>query len=69
MLPLVGRTAEALGGWLGPAFGDGLRLGTDLDAVEALSAEREALWARVGAAAFLSEDEKRMAVGYGVRAG
>jgi phage portal protein BeeE len=69
VLPLVGRTAEALGGWLGPAFGDGLRLGTDLDAVEALSAEREALWARVGAATFLSEDEKRVAVGYGVRAG
>ena len=43
VLPLVGRTAEALGGWLGPAFGEGLRLGTDLDAVEALSAEREAL--------------------------
>jgi HK97 family phage portal protein len=69
VLPLVGRTAEALGGWLGPAFGEGLRLGTDLDAVEALSAEREALWARVGAAAFLSDDEKRVAVGYGVRAG
>ena len=69
VLPLVGRTAEALGGWLGPAFGEGLRLGTDLDAVEALSAEREALWARVGAAAFLSEDEKRVSVGYGVRAG
>ncbi len=69
VLPLVGRTAEALGGWLGSAFGDGLRLGTDLDAVEALSAEREALWARVGAAAFLSDDEKRVAVGYGVRAG
>ncbi len=69
VLPLVGRTAEALGGWLGPAFGDGLRLGTDLDAVEALSAEREALWARLGAAAFLSDDEKRVAVGYGVRAG
>jgi HK97 family phage portal protein len=69
VLPLVGRTAEALGAWLAPAFGEGLRLGGDLDAVEALSAEREALWARVGAAAFLSDDEKRVAVGYGVRAG
>jgi HK97 family phage portal protein len=68
VLPLVGRTAEALGGWLAPAFGDGLRLGFDVDAIEALSAEREALWARVGAAAFLSDDEKRIAVGYGARA-
>jgi phage portal protein BeeE len=67
VLPLVGRTAEALGGWLAPAFGEGLRLGFDVDAIEALSAEREALWARVGAAAFLSDDEKRVAVGYGAR--
>jgi phage portal protein BeeE len=67
VLPLVGRTAEALGGWLSPAFGDGLRLGFDVDAIEALSTEREALWARVGAAAFLSDDEKRIAVGYGAR--
>ncbi|RYG82278.1 MAG: phage portal protein, partial [Alphaproteobacteria bacterium] len=36
----------------------------DLDRVDGLSAEREALWARIGAAGFLTEDEKREAVGY-----
>jgi len=34
-----------------------------LDALPALSIEREALWRRVGEADFLSADEKRAAVG------
>jgi phage portal protein BeeE len=46
VLPLVTRTAKAFSAWLAPAFGgDGkLELRPDLDAVEALSTEREALW-------------------------
>jgi phage portal protein BeeE len=36
-----------------------------LDAVEALSTEREALWSRIDKASFLTLDEKRAAVGYG----
>jgi HK97 family phage portal protein len=67
VLPLIARTSAALGGWLGPAFGEGLRLGLDIDAIEALSEEREALWRRVNAADFLNPDEKREAVGYGKR--
>jgi HK97 family phage portal protein len=69
VLPLVGRMAGALGGWLGPAWGEGLRLDFDLDAIEAISAERETLWRRVQEADFLTPDEKRQAVGYGVREG
>ncbi|BBE72058.1 phage portal protein [Oharaeibacter diazotrophicus] len=68
VLPLSARIAEALGGWLLPAFGDGLTLAPDLDQVSALHGEREALWRRIGAASFLTEDEKRAAVGYGPRA-
>jgi HK97 family phage portal protein len=63
VLPVAGRVTEALGGWLGPRFG-GVRLELDLDRVEALSADREALWARLEIASFLSEDEKRAAAGY-----
>ena len=37
------------------------------DAIEALAAEGESLWRRLSAADFLSEDEKRAAVGYGRR--
>jgi HK97 family phage portal protein len=68
VLPLEGRRAGAIGDWLGGHFGaPELRLAFDADRIEGLSAEREARWARVGAAAFLSEDEKRAAVGYGPR--
>jgi HK97 family phage portal protein len=65
VLPLVNRTAKALSGWLSPAYGATLELRPDLDAIEALSTEREALWSRINAAAFLTADEKRAAVGYG----
>jgi phage portal protein BeeE len=37
----------------------------DADQVEGLAGERDALWARIGAASFLTDDEKREAVGYG----
>jgi HK97 family phage portal protein len=76
VLPLVGRLAGALGQWLAPAFGDpgsgsvaGLRLWYDADEVPALGAEREAVWARVSAAEFLTVNEKRAAVGYAPVAG
>ncbi|HYY85104.1 MAG TPA: phage portal protein [Beijerinckiaceae bacterium] len=65
VIPLVRRTAEALAHWLSPAWGEAVTLGPDLDAVEALSGERESLWRRVTAADFLTAEEKRAAVGYG----
>jgi HK97 family phage portal protein len=73
VLPLVGRVAEAMVQWLGPAYvggattdaGAALRLEPDLDRVEALSVERDGLWARVGGASFLTDAEKRQALGFG----
>jgi hypothetical protein len=65
VLPLVNRTARALAAWLAPAWGEALALRPDLDAIEALTSEREALWARLDKASFLTIDEKRAAVGYG----
>jgi HK97 family phage portal protein len=65
VIPLAKRTAQALALWLAPGFGADLALEPDLDAIEALSEERESLWRRVSGAAFLSDDEKREAVGYG----
>jgi HK97 family phage portal protein len=67
VLPLVARTAKELSAWLAPDFGERLNLWYDADTVEGLSGERDSLWARVGAASFLSDDEKREAVGYGAR--
>ncbi|MEO3998555.1 phage portal protein [Mesorhizobium sp. CAU 1732] len=68
VMPLVTRTASELSGWLGPRFGPDLRLTFDADQIDGLAMERAAVWERVGAADFLSEDEKREAVGYGPRA-
>jgi len=65
VLPLLNRVLQDLTHWLAPAYGAELRLEPDLDRVEALAPERESLWRRVGDAAFLSDDEKRAAVGYG----
>jgi HK97 family phage portal protein len=69
VLPLVARTAQSLTHWLRPRFGESLRLTFDADEIEALSPEREAKWARVSNADFLTTDEKRAAVGYGRMAG
>ncbi len=69
VLPLAAKIAGAIGAWLAPAFGDGLRLWFDADQVEALGADREALWARIAAADFLTLNEKRAAVGYEALAG
>ena len=70
VLPLTARIAGALGAWLTPALGgERLRLWFDADQVEALSADREALWARIAAADFLTVNEKRAAVGYAEVAG
>ena len=66
VLPLLGRVAQSLAHWLTPVWGGELRLEPDLDAIEALAPEREALWRRVTEADFLTDDEKRAAVGYGV---
>jgi Phage portal protein/Bacterial CdiA-CT RNAse A domain len=54
-------------GTQGPQFAsaEGLELRPDLDSIEALSIEREALWTRVDKATFLTQNEKRAAVGYG----
>ena len=66
ILPLAGRVAEALTGFLGQGQ---FRLAHDLDQVEALAPDREALWARLERASFLTENEKRAAVGYGPKLG
>ena len=65
IVPLVRRVADELGSWLAPAFGGSLALVPDLENVEALAEDRSALWARVGAAEFLSDAEKRRMLGVG----
>ncbi|PVM92080.1 phage portal protein [Caulobacter radicis] len=62
VVPLAERAARAITAWLGRKF-PGARVGCDLDAVPALSAERDALWARLEAASFLTGEERRRLAG------
>ena len=64
VLPLVRKTAGALTGWLGQRS-PGLKIEPDLEAVPALQPERDALWARLAAAAFLTVEERRRMAGLG----
>lgn len=41
ILPIVDRCVDALNNWLLPRFGDGMRLGVDLDEISALEYRRE----------------------------
>jgi phage portal protein BeeE len=51
--------------WLSPQFGEAIRVTIDTDRIDALVADRAALWDRVSNAPFLTLNEKREAVGYG----
>jgi HK97 family phage portal protein len=64
VIPLAAKTARAMSAWLAKPYGAGLHFKLDLDAVSALSSERDAVWARIDGASFLSDAEKREAVGY-----
>jgi HK97 family phage portal protein len=64
VLPLATRVGHAMSQWLAPAFGEGVRVAIDTDRIDALAADRSALWERVSAAEFLTLNEKREAVGY-----
>jgi hypothetical protein len=55
--------------WLSPQFGQAIRVTIDPDRIDALAADRAALWDRVSNAAFLTLNEKRETVGYGPVAG
>jgi HK97 family phage portal protein len=64
VLPLASRIGNSFAQWLSPQFGDGIRIVVDTDRIDALAADRAALWERVSNAAFLTLNEKREAVGY-----
>lgn len=63
VLPLATRVSAAIAYWLSGHLGQVVELKPDLDQIPALSAERDQQWARVGAAAFLTDVEKRALLG------
>ena len=64
VLPLADKIFGAITNWMQPSY-EGVRIGYDVDKVEALSIKREAAWERVRSADFITTDEKREATGYG----
>ena len=68
LLPLAAKLFAALGEGLVTWFPDAA-LAIDLDRVPALAEDRQALWAQVSAASFLSADEKRAMLGIAPVAG
>ncbi len=67
VLPLLGRVVSAFDHWIVPMFGDDFCLDFDRDEISALAARRDVLWDKLQGADFLSDDEKRAALGYGAR--
>ena len=63
VLPMAQRVTASLAQWLEPFAGEPLGFRIDHDQVPALSAERDAHWARVAAADFLTDAEKRSLLG------
>ena len=68
VLPLVARVSAALSVWLSQHMGETLALKPDLDQVPALATERDAQWARISGADFLTAAEKRSLLGLPVLA-
>jgi HK97 family phage portal protein len=66
ILPIAARILEGLaamlGDWLGP-----IELTVDTDQISELAEDRALLWQQVGAAAFLSDAEKRSMLGFAPR--
>ena len=63
IIPLVARVQKQMALWLQPSFGL-FRFDYDIDRLDALADERVKEWARLGAADFLTRNEKREALGY-----
>jgi len=62
VLPLAEKTTRSLSAWLEGKF-PGARIVNDIEALPALAAERDALWARLEAASFLTDAERRHLAG------
>lgn len=64
-LPLAMKAARGIEAWIGARWPDvdAAAVSVDLEAVPALAVEREALWTRIGAADFLTTNEKRRLAG------
>lgn len=64
IVPLASKIAHALSQFLKPWFESEISISPEYDAIPALWAERESLWARIDGASFLTNEEKRELAGF-----
>lgn len=64
VIPLTQKIIDNLNNWLVPFWGNNLEIIADTDGITALAASNQAIWDRVEKANFLTNNEKRAAVGY-----
>ena len=64
ILPLVELFVDELNNWLVPMYNDNLTLGINEDIINALAPRRAIIWETIGKADFLTDNEKREALGF-----
>ena len=65
ILPLLDKIIAEMTRWLCPLYGDNLSFTYDKESIPALVARRDSLWSRMENCTFLTDEEKREALGYG----
>lgn len=68
ILPLLDNTADALNTWLTQRFDHDLVISYNENTISALAPRRESIWNRVENSSFMTDSEKRRAVGLSVMA-
>lgn len=69
IIPLIDKTVDALNNWLVPFFASDVRLSYDINKISALSEKQEKIWDRMQKSDFITQNEKRAAVGLAPIAG
>ena len=64
VIPLMDSLVDELNRWLSPHYGENVRIGYDVDQIEALEVRRKERWKAIGSANWISINEKRIATGY-----
>jgi HK97 family phage portal protein len=64
IIPMLEHMVDAFNYWLVPMYGKDIELSYDLDQVPALASRRAEMWEKVKGADFLTDSEKREALGY-----
>lgn len=64
ILNLVNKFSDHLTAWLSSIYGESFRIVPDVEKIEALAVERQAVWDKVQTADFLTINEKRELTGY-----